>query len=117
MKDFPGANQGALFVFIDPARFIDPAILKRELDEYHRMVAKLVPFAGTERATLPGRLEWSANGNGRRMVCRSGRATARSWPRSPVNSAWPCRGPSQPVRRCAASLSPCCSMGVKQDEY
>ncbi|MFN8511130.1 MAG: Ldh family oxidoreductase [Chloroflexia bacterium] len=58
VKDFPGANQGALFVFIDPARFIDPAILKRELDEYHRMVAKLVPFAGTERATLPGRLEW-----------------------------------------------------------
>jgi LDH2 family malate/lactate/ureidoglycolate dehydrogenase len=58
VKAYSGANQGALFVFIDPARFIDPAILARELDEYHRMLAQLVPFAGTERATLPGRLEW-----------------------------------------------------------
>jgi len=58
VKAFPAANQGALFVFIDPARFIDPAILARELDEYHRVVARLEPFAGTERATLPGRLEW-----------------------------------------------------------
>ncbi len=58
VKAFPGANQGALFVFIDPARFIDPAILAREVDEYHRVVAQLEPFAGTERATLPGRLEW-----------------------------------------------------------
>lgn len=58
VKAYPGANQGALIVFIDPARFIDPAILKHELDEYHRMVARLTPFAGTERATLPGRLEW-----------------------------------------------------------
>lgn len=58
VKAFPGANQGSLIVFIDPARFIDPAILKHELDEYHRMVAQLTPFAGTDRATLPGRLEW-----------------------------------------------------------
>jgi LDH2 family malate/lactate/ureidoglycolate dehydrogenase len=58
VKSFPGANQGALFVFIDPARFIDPAILARELDAYHRMVAQLEPFAGSDRATLPGRLEW-----------------------------------------------------------
>jgi L-2-hydroxycarboxylate dehydrogenase (NAD+) len=58
VKAYPGANQGALFVFIDPARFIDPAILARELDAYHRMLAQLVPFAGTDRATLPGRLEW-----------------------------------------------------------
>lgn len=58
VKSYSGANQGALFVFIDPARFIDPAILAAELDAYHRMLAQLVPFAGTERATLPGRLEW-----------------------------------------------------------
>lgn len=58
VKSFPGANQGALFVFIDPARFIDPAILRREVDEYHRMLAQLDPFGDTERATLPGRLEW-----------------------------------------------------------
>lgn len=58
VKSYSGANQGALFVFIDPARFIDPAILRRELDDYHRLLAELVPFAGTERATLPGRLEW-----------------------------------------------------------
>lgn len=58
VKSFPGANQGALFVFIDPARFIDPAVLARELDEYHRMIAQLEPFGGSGRATLPGRLEW-----------------------------------------------------------
>jgi LDH2 family malate/lactate/ureidoglycolate dehydrogenase len=57
-RRFPGANQGAFFVFVDPARFIDPAVLKRELDDYHRLVGQLQPFAGTERATLPGRLEW-----------------------------------------------------------
>jgi len=57
-RAFPGANQGALLVFIDPARFIDPAILRREVDEYHRVVGQLEPFAGTRRAMLPGRLEW-----------------------------------------------------------
>ena len=57
-KSFPGANQGALFVFIDPARFIDPTVFVRELDAYHRTVAQLEPFAGSDRATLPGRLEW-----------------------------------------------------------
>ncbi|HEY8602068.1 MAG TPA: Ldh family oxidoreductase [Thermomicrobiales bacterium] len=57
-RAFPGANQGSLIVFIDPARFIDPAILQHEVDEYHRVLTQLVPFAGTERATLPGRLEW-----------------------------------------------------------
>jgi LDH2 family malate/lactate/ureidoglycolate dehydrogenase len=54
----PGANQGALFVFLDPARFIDPAALQREMDEYHQAVLAMQPFAGTERANLPGRLEW-----------------------------------------------------------
>jgi L-2-hydroxycarboxylate dehydrogenase (NAD+) len=58
VKRFPGANQGAFFVFVDPARFIDPAALKRELDDYHRLLLELTPFAGTDRATLPGRLEW-----------------------------------------------------------
>lgn len=58
VKAFPGANQGSLMVFIDPARFIDPATLRGEVDAYHRMVAQLIPFAGTDRATLPGRLEW-----------------------------------------------------------
>ena len=57
-RTWAGANQGSLIVFIDPARFIDPAILRHELDEYHRIIAQLQPFAGTERATLPGRLEW-----------------------------------------------------------
>jgi LDH2 family malate/lactate/ureidoglycolate dehydrogenase len=58
VRTFSGANQGAFFVFVDPARFIDPAVLERELDDYHRLVGQLQPFAGTERATLPGRLEW-----------------------------------------------------------
>ena len=67
-RTWAGANQGSLIVFIDPARFIDPAILRHELDEYHRIVAQLEPFAGTDRATLPGRLEaereqeWAAKG-------------------------------------------------------
>jgi LDH2 family malate/lactate/ureidoglycolate dehydrogenase len=57
IKAFQGANQGSFMVFVDPARFIDPAVLKRELDDYHRLLAEMRPFAGTERATLPGRLE------------------------------------------------------------
>ena len=58
VKSYPGANQGSLIVFIDPARFIDPAVLRHEVDEYHRILTQLVPFGDTERATLPGRLEW-----------------------------------------------------------
>jgi L-2-hydroxycarboxylate dehydrogenase (NAD+) len=58
VKDYPGANQGSLMVFIDPARFIEPEVLAREVDAYQRMVAQLKPFPGTGRATLPGRLEW-----------------------------------------------------------
>ena len=59
VKKFPGANQGALLVFIDPARFIDPAVLAQEVDAYQRMVAQLKPFPQTDgRATLPGHLEW-----------------------------------------------------------
>ena len=58
VKDYPGANQGSLMVFIDPARFIEPAALAREVDAYQQMVAQLKPFPGTGRATLPGRLEW-----------------------------------------------------------
>ena len=68
VKAYSGANQGALFVFIDPARFIDPATFKRELDDYHRVVRQLAPFAGSDRATLAGTLEsereqqWAAEG-------------------------------------------------------
>ena len=52
-RRFSGANQGALFVFIDPRRFIDPDDLRRELDEYQRAVGALQPFPGTgDRATL-----------------------------------------------------------------
>jgi L-2-hydroxycarboxylate dehydrogenase (NAD+) len=58
VKRYPGANQGALFVFVDPARFVEPEALQREMDEYHRVVATLKPFPGTGRATLSGRLEW-----------------------------------------------------------
>jgi LDH2 family malate/lactate/ureidoglycolate dehydrogenase len=67
-RRFTGANQGAFFVFVDPARFIDPALLRAELDDYHRLIGQLQPFAGTERATLPGRLEsereraWASEG-------------------------------------------------------
>ena len=69
VRRYPGANQGSLIVFIDPRRFIDPAVLSRELDEYHRVAATLQPFPQTGgRATLPGRLEsererqWSVDG-------------------------------------------------------
>jgi LDH2 family malate/lactate/ureidoglycolate dehydrogenase len=58
VRAYPGANQGSFMVFVDPARFIDPTALARELDDYHRLLAELVPFGDTERATLPGRLEW-----------------------------------------------------------
>jgi L-2-hydroxycarboxylate dehydrogenase (NAD+) len=59
VKGRPGANQGALLVFVNPAHFIEPAALAAEVDAYQRMVAQLRPFPGTGgRATLPGRLEW-----------------------------------------------------------
>lgn len=58
VKSYRGANQGSFMVFVDPARFIDPTVLARELDDYHRLLAELVPFGGSGRATLPGRLEW-----------------------------------------------------------
>jgi len=57
VKKYPGANQGALLVFIDPSRFIDPDQFKRELDDYHRLVRQLEPFVGSDRATLAGTLE------------------------------------------------------------
>jgi LDH2 family malate/lactate/ureidoglycolate dehydrogenase len=69
VRAYPGANQGSFMVFVDPARFIDPAALARELDDYHRLLAELVPFGETDRATLPGRLEserereWSRDGD------------------------------------------------------
>lgn len=59
VKKFPGANQGALFIFLNPAHFIEPEALAREVDAYERAVATLQPFPNTGgRATLPGRLEW-----------------------------------------------------------
>ena len=58
VKDYSGANQGSLMVFINPAHFIEPAALAREVDEYQRLIAQLKPFPRTNnRATLPGRLE------------------------------------------------------------
>ncbi len=59
VKDRPGANQGALFVFLNPAYFIDPAALAHEVDSYQRVIAQLKAFPDAGgRATLPGRLEW-----------------------------------------------------------
>ncbi|HEX2186166.1 MAG TPA: Ldh family oxidoreductase [Chloroflexota bacterium] len=57
-RRFPGANQGALFIVLDPARFIDPRVLQREMEEYHRLVRQLQPFPGTEGAELAGSPEW-----------------------------------------------------------
>ena len=58
VKDYTGANQGSLMVFINPAHFIEPAALAREVDDYQRAIAQLKPFPNTNnRATLPGRLE------------------------------------------------------------
>jgi LDH2 family malate/lactate/ureidoglycolate dehydrogenase len=58
VRKFPGANQGSLLVFLDPAHFIEPEALAREVDAYQQAVAALMPFPETGRATLPGRLEW-----------------------------------------------------------
>jgi len=69
VKAYPGANQGSLMIFINPAHFIVPEALSREVDAYQASVALLKPFPNTSnRATLPGRLEhererdWSTTG-------------------------------------------------------
>lgn len=57
-RAWPGANQGALILAIDIARFADPATYRRQMDGFLSAVGDLQPFPGESRSVLPGRLEW-----------------------------------------------------------
>lgn len=57
VKEYRGANQGALIVAIDPSRFISLDRLKAEMDRYHARVRKMTPLSPATPAVVPGTLE------------------------------------------------------------
>ena len=67
-KQFKGANQGALVIAFRIDLFIEPAVLKREMDFYVQKVRALKPLDGFDASHLPGGIEaerersWRAEG-------------------------------------------------------
>jgi L-2-hydroxycarboxylate dehydrogenase (NAD+) len=55
---YPGANQGALLIALDPGCFIPRDTFVREMEEYASRVRLLAPMPGYEAAHLPGGPEW-----------------------------------------------------------
>jgi LDH2 family malate/lactate/ureidoglycolate dehydrogenase len=68
LRQYNGANQGALIIALDISKFMSLDDFKREMDAYMRITSKMQPMPGYERATLPGVLEslheidWSISG-------------------------------------------------------
>ncbi|MDF2662015.1 MAG: hypothetical protein K0Q94_4806 [Paenibacillus sp.] len=68
VRQYEGANQGALIIALDISRFTPIESFKQEMDAYMRLTQQMQPMPGYERATLPGVLEserereWSAAG-------------------------------------------------------
>lgn len=68
VRQYKGANQGALIVALDISRFIALDDFKGEMDTYMRITSEMQPMPGYEKATLPGVLEsqreqdWSISG-------------------------------------------------------
>lgn len=56
-KKFKGANQGSLVIAFRIDLFIEPAVLKREMDMYVRKVRALKPLDGFDASHLPGGIE------------------------------------------------------------
>jgi L-2-hydroxycarboxylate dehydrogenase (NAD+) len=52
-----GANQGSLVIAFGIGLFMEPAELRRRIDEYSRAVALMKPIEGIPRAYLPGQVE------------------------------------------------------------
>ena len=52
------ANQGAFVAFFSVSRFMPVDEFKREMDNYAGKASRMQPFPGTDRAVLPGGMEW-----------------------------------------------------------
>jgi LDH2 family malate/lactate/ureidoglycolate dehydrogenase len=67
-RTYPGANQGALLIALDPGCFMPREAFAREMEEYVARARQLAPMPGYEAAHLPGGLErereqrWAENG-------------------------------------------------------
>lgn len=57
VKEYRGANQGALIVAVDPARFIPLDRFRAEMDRYHARVREMTPLSPATPALVPGALE------------------------------------------------------------
>jgi L-2-hydroxycarboxylate dehydrogenase (NAD+) len=57
-RAYPGANQGALLIALDPGCFISRETFVREMEEYVARARQLTPMPGYEATHLPGGLEW-----------------------------------------------------------
>jgi L-2-hydroxycarboxylate dehydrogenase (NAD+) len=55
---YPGANQGSLFIVLDISRFIDLDRFKHDMDDYVRRTRRMQPLPGQTWAGLAGGLEW-----------------------------------------------------------
>jgi len=54
---WPGANQGSMVITFRIDLFLEPAVFKREMDEYVRAVRQLRPLDGFNSAHMPGGIE------------------------------------------------------------
>ncbi|MCZ6632460.1 MAG: Ldh family oxidoreductase [bacterium] len=54
VKEYSGANQGALVITFRIDLFADPDLFKQEMDAYVRQVKTLTPLEGFEQSHLPG---------------------------------------------------------------
>jgi LDH2 family malate/lactate/ureidoglycolate dehydrogenase len=57
-RPYPGANQGALLIALDPGCFLPREAYLREMEEYVTRARQLAPMPGYGGAHLPGGPEW-----------------------------------------------------------
>lgn len=57
-RRWPGANQGALLIAMDPGCFTPRDVFLREMEEYVTRARLLAPMPGHDTAHLPGGPEW-----------------------------------------------------------
>ena len=57
-RRYPGANQGALLIALDPGGFMPREAFVREMEEYVARARRLAPMPGYDTAHLPGGPEW-----------------------------------------------------------
>jgi L-2-hydroxycarboxylate dehydrogenase (NAD+) len=57
-RTYPGANQGALLIALDPGCFMPCQAFVHEMEEYVARARRLAPMPGYEVAHLPGGPEW-----------------------------------------------------------